>query len=315
MKKNYSMIVAIVAVILAVVCIWQNYQLRQDVEFLRGQQSQIQDSVEADVMNVYNELYSMLKEETSLLSASSWEYVSADIENGTVDIICHVTPKEYSPELTEAKIICGDKEYPMEFKDGEYVAQLTLSVFENAIIERVIFSEGETSHTEELSWGITPRYDYLTMVYGLLEYGERVGQVEDGKYVWNLAALLHVEAERKGLPVEVKSMALVEQIDGVEVGRTEIPLSSAISTEENIHKYEYSFEDEYKIPLGSEFCLYLEVVDGDNLYHRNILELFEAVEEDAEESIEPVQVWNGAESSIYDAEGNPLFDIDWSRYK
>ena len=59
----------------------------------------------------------------------------------------------------------------------------------------------------------------------------------------------------------------------------------------------------------------MEVVDGDNLYHRNVLELFEAAEENIEDNAYPVQVWNGAESEIYDAEGNKLFEIDWSRYK
>lgn len=43
-----------------------------------------------------------------------------------------------------------------------------------------------------------------------LGYSEREGNVVDGKYVWKLDALLHVNVERKGLPVDVKSMALVD---------------------------------------------------------------------------------------------------------
>lgn len=314
MKKNYSMIVAIVAVILAVVCIWQNYLLRQDIAYLKSQMNQIENAVDVDMMNIRQEVQYTLKEMNSLLSASSWEYISADIENGTVDIACHVTPKEYS-ELTEAKIVCAGKEYPMEYKDGEYAAQITISVYEDTVVERVIFSEGENLHTEELSWGIAPRFDYLTLVYGHLDCIERDDKVVDGMYVWEMDALLHISVERKGTPVGVQSMALVEQIDGVEVGRTEIPLSTSISIEDNVHQYQYAFENAYEIPLGSEFCLYLEVVDGDNLYHRNVLELFDAVEENIENNADPVQVWNGAESEIYDAEGNKLFNIDWSRYK
>lgn len=103
MKKNYSMIVA---VILAVVCIWQNYLLRQDIAYLKSQMNQIENAVDVDMMNIRQEVQNTLKEMNSLLSASSWEYISADIENGTVDIACHVTPKEYS-ELTEAKIVCA----------------------------------------------------------------------------------------------------------------------------------------------------------------------------------------------------------------
>lgn len=314
MKKNYSMIVAIVAVILAVVCIWQNYLLRQDIAYLKSQMNQIENAVDVDMMNIRQEVQYTLKEMNSLLSASSWEYISADIENGTVDIACHVTPKEYS-ELTEAKIVCAGKEYPMEYKDGEYAAQITISVYEDTVVERVIFSEGENLHTEELSWGIAPRFDYLTLVYGHLDCIEWDDKVVDGMYVWEMDALLRISVERKGTPVGVQSMALVEQIDGVEVGRTEIPLSTSISIEDNVHQYQYAFENAYEIPLGSEFCLYLEVVDGDNLYHRNVLELFDAVEENIENNADPVQVWNGAESEIYDAEGNKLFNIDWSRYK
>lgn len=314
MKKNNSMIVAIVAVVVAVICLWQNYQLKQDIAYLKSQMNQIENAVDVDMMNIRQEVQSTLKEMTSLISASSWEYVSEDIENGTVDIACHVTPKEYS-ELTEAKIVCGGKEYPMVYKDGEYEAQITISVYEDTVVERVIFAEGESLQAEELSWGIAPRLDYLTLVYGHLDCQERDDKVVDGMYVWEMEALLHISVERKGSPVGVQSMALVEQIDGVEVGRTEIPLSSSISIEDNIHQYQYAFEDAYEIPLGSEFCLYLEVVDGDNLYHRNVLELFEAAEENIEDNAYPVQVWNGAESEIYDAEGNKLFEIDWFRYK
>ena len=67
--------------------------------------------------------------------------------------------------------------------------------------------------------------------------------------------------------------------------------------------------------IGGEFYLYLETVDGDNLYHRNVLELFEAKEQEGLVTAIPLQSWNGAESNIYDAEGNPLFEFDWSRYK
>ncbi len=314
MKKNYSMIVAIVAVILAAICIWQNYTLKQDIAYLKSQMNQIENAVDVDMMNIRQEVQSTLKEMTSLLSASSWEYISADIENGTVEIACHVTPKEYS-EQTEAKIVCDGKEYPMVYKDGEYATQFTISVYENTVVDRVIFTEGDNLQTEELSWGITPRFDYLTMVYGELDCKVRDDKVVDGKYLLEMDSTLHISAERKGSPVGVQSMALVEQIDGVEVGRTEIPLSTSISIEDNIRRYQYAFEDVYEIPLGSEFCLYLELVDGDNLYHHNVLALFDAAEENMEDIAHPVQVWNGAESEIYDAEGNKLFDIDWSRYK
>lgn len=314
MKKNYSMIVAIVAVILAAICIWQNYTLKQDIAYLKSQMNQIENAVDVDMMNIRQEVQDTLREMTSLLSASSWEYVSANLENGTVDVACHVTPKEYS-EQTEAKIVCAGKEYPMVYKDGEYEAQITISVYDQTVVERVIFSEGEKSQAEELRWGITPRFDYLTLVYGELDCKVRDDKVVGGMYVLEMDSTLHISAERKGSPVDVQSMALVEQIDGVEVGRTEIPLSTAISIEDNIRQYQYAFEDAYEIPLGSEFCLYLELVDGDNLYHRNVLALFDAAEENMEDIAHPVQVWNGAESEIYDAEGNKLFDIDWSRYK
>ena len=112
-------------------------------------------------------------------------------------------------------------------------------------------------------------------------------------------------------------MALVAELDGKEVDRMDIPLSSAINAEpgSNIHQYVYAFKKQYEMPLGSEFFLYLETVDGDNLYHRNVLELFEAKEQEGLDTATPVQLWNGAESNIYDAEGNPLFEFDWNRYK
>lgn len=317
MKKNYSMLVAVLACVLAVVCLFQNYQLKQDIAYLKTQQSSIRSSVQTDIGNIYSQVQSMLEQEASLLSYGEWEYGAADVEDGTVEVICSVTPKEYSAEQTSATLYCGDNAYPMELKDGQYFSKFELSVYENSTVERVVFTEGDTTRTEELGWGISPRYDYLTRVYGILEYSVRNGKEVDGKYVWDLDALIHISAERKVNPVEVKSMALVAELDGEEVDRMDIPLSSAINAEHgsNIHQYEYEFKKQYEMPLGSEFFLYLETVDGDNLYHRNVLELFEAKEQEGLDTTAPVQTWNGAESNIYDAEGNPLFEFDWSRYQ
>ena len=317
MKKNYSTIVAVVSCILAVVCLFQNYQLKQDIAYLKTQQSSIRSSVQTDISNIYSQVKSMLEQEASLLSHSDWEYGTAYVEDGKVEVICSVTPKEYSAEQTVATLYCSGNAYPMELKNGQYISKLELSVFENCTVERVVFTEGDATRTEELGWGISPRYDYLTRVYGILEYSVRNGKEADGKYIWDMDAVIHISAERKGNHVEVQSMALVAELDGKEVDRMDIPLSSAINAEpgSNVHQYEYEFKKQYEMPLGSEFFLYLETVDGDNLYHRNVLELFEAKEQEGLDTATPVQSWNGAESNIYDAEGNPLFEFDWSRYK
>ena len=62
MKKNYSTIVAVLSCILAVVCLFQNYQLKQDIAYLKTQQSSIRSSVQTDMGNIYSQVQSMLEQ-------------------------------------------------------------------------------------------------------------------------------------------------------------------------------------------------------------------------------------------------------------
>ena len=70
--------------------------------------------------------------------------------------------------------------------------------------------------------------------------------------ILGIVLVCSVVAAVTSLIYKLKMKALVAELDGKEVDRMDIPLSSAINAEpgSNIHQYEYKFKKQYEMPLG-----------------------------------------------------------------
>ncbi len=214
MKKDYIKLVSVISCIGLLACLYQNMQLKQEIKNLRNTLDTNYDYLENKVDRIYSDVDDMLEREASLLSDYEWEYLDADFEKMEVSVLCRVTPKELDTGQTEAVLVYNEKEYPMELNQGTFETEITAPLFEDSVVEKVMFRTGETLQTEMLNWGLTPRHEYVTMVYGQYS-GMGSGGVGSGDVLgWRMEGTVHVDIERKAAPVQVKSIALVEEIDG-----------------------------------------------------------------------------------------------------
>lgn len=96
----------------------------------------------------------------------------------------------------------------------------------------------------------------LPQVHGRLSDSGR-GSASNGIYTWHREGEIRVSVEGKGQNIDVHSVSIIEELDGVEVERTEISLTG---TEGN-QTFNHMVDRDFNIPFGSTLELLAEVVD------------------------------------------------------
>ena len=303
MKRDWSKIAAVVSCILLLICLVQISDLKQQVNHMRNDISNRISNVENSVQNISSEVYRQLEKEASLLADSQWEYGDVNMEDHTVMLRCSVCPKEYQPEVTKAVLLCGSEEYLMTLENGAYITDIRIPVFEESKVDQVQFCEAGVVRTEALNWYLSPRYECLTTVYADFS-GTGSFSKNENVYVLDMSGDVNLYIESKGGNFHAEKIYLAEYIDEKEISREEIQAEQMSAMD-----YYYALEKKREVPFGCTYDLYIEVVDNYGLHHRNRLE-HKAIDSEGNLVDADLEWWHGAEGSIYDEEGNPLYVIN-----
>ena len=330
MKKHISTIIAAIACVLCAICLAQLVDMKQQIQSLQSNLGTYMTGTQSSINNIYSNIDSKLEEQSNLLASGEWAFGEADIDAGTVILQCSVAPKEYQPEVTSAALFCNGTEYPMTLADGEYAAKLPISLFGDSVVSKVQFEENGTVRTESLEWYISPRYEFLPNVYANFS-GSGRGSIGEGSYIWSREGQVEINVERKGNETDVQSIAMIEYTDGQETKRTDIPLNTTPAPQSNGTAYMepatpvgdvgaspsyvyYPLNNDFEIPFGSTFDLYIEVVDGYGLHYRVLIDHTE-VDSDGRPVDDEYGHWRGFEAGIYDNDGNALYVPGEELYK
>lgn len=313
MKKGISIIVVGISCVLLVICLFQINHLKEQLQSLESNVSHNISNMESSISSIYSNIDMKLEEQSNLLANSDWTFGDPDIEDGTVKVKCTVSPKEYRPEGTRAILMCNGTEYPMLLENREYTVVIPISLFEESHVSKVQFIEDDTVYTENLDWYLSPRYDYLPMVYANFA-GSADGKVKGGSYVKSYDGIIDINIEQEGDMVDVQSITMIECINEKETTRTEIPLSTTTSTGESVNSIEnpayfyYDLDKSVEILFNNTYSIYIEVVDSYNLHYRVLID-YEAIGDNGE-PIDDFEWWYHVESSIYNEKGEALFVPD-----
>lgn len=305
MKKNFWHIVTLCSLVLLVVCLFQILQLKQEVQNLRHNLSYEISNMESNMVSNTAHIQTMLEKEASILAKSEWSYGKVNQEDYTIEVKCSVTPKEYDPENTQAVITYEGREVPMELVNGEYIANIPVSLFSDTVIGQVMFLEDGKIRAEGLDWNISPYYDHLPYVHTHFSGGGS-GSTEDEAYIWSRQGTLEIYVEKKGADSIMQEAAMIRYIDGKEIERTEIPLEEYAEDLSNIL---YDLDVNYPIPFGSTQDIYVEFVDENELHYRVQIEHTVIGEDGTPE--DDGMMWDSSENVIYDKEGNELYRGYW----
>ena len=305
MKKHISTILTGLALVLLGVTLVQNIELKRQISEMESNLWNRISYVENAVNGITYNIETTLREEAAFLIGDSWSFQNADIEKGMVTAILEVMPKEYHPEKTNATIVLGENEYPMVLENGAFRAEVEVPLFEVSIVDRVLFEDDGLIRAEHLGWSLSPRYDYLPIVYAHYAGGTtgRPGDKSQGMYEVDFDGELQVEVNGPENAEPIRSIHIVEMVNDEEVGRMEIPTGANGSLPGT---FTYEFDNKkVSFPYGSTYAMYVEVKDGYGLIHR-AWAWREKIGETGEPEEDPHWWWDGAEASIFNADGEPL---------
>ncbi|MCI6739883.1 MAG: hypothetical protein MR579_04045 [Bacteroidales bacterium] len=314
MKAKFLRAVPILSLLVCLICLWQVAALKKQVTQLQTNLSSQISRVDSSVQGISSQVYYQLEKEASLLSDSSYEYGSFDEASQSVLLDCSVTPKEFSPENTQAFLVVQEggesREEALTLENGSFTAHFSLSIFSDCEIPRVIFREGDIQRTEALDWYLSPRQELLPGIDADL-YGS--SSMSDGLYCWDGTVELNLYVQGEGPLPEIQGLRLLELVDGEEVGSIPVDQNSDdFNWDGDDYYYHASFPMEREVSLSpyDRYELQLEIDTGD-FFYRVILDRWQADGEGSGQPDSSFTGWN-SEPMVYDSQGqllySPLFD-------
>ena len=331
MKKHLSTIVTVLALVIAVISQFRISNLQSEIQQLENHLNNSISMLQSNQSAALSRMQELMEQEASILTHTDFSLGEMDLADKTFVLSSNVTPKEHQPGVTEAFLTVNGKAYPMQLTNGVYTLQLDQPLFEEVRVDKVEFHEGDVIRTETLNEQWMPRYRFLPEVSGRLS-GSGRGSAANGVYTWHREGEVRINVEGKGQTIDVRSVTLIEELDGVEVGRTDISLTSTESNRRKNAKEEpappptsgiqvdgtesfyHMIDREFNIPFGSTLELVAEVVDGNGLRYRTVLEYW-AVNEKGEPVDDDYIGLRDLFEQILDADGNVLYEVDETDYR
>ena len=334
MKKQFPAILAAAACLLLLIALFRIRALENRLDSLQSDLSRQIARVNDNVSDIYGRVADAAAEAASPLAASSFSYGAADTKAQTVELVCTVFPKEYTPGRTEASVTVNGSAYPMALENGGYTATVAVPIAADTTVEGVSFSEDGAVRYVSLMQPFSPRYEYLPLIYGRFE-SNGSGSVQHGVYVLENEGLAVIDVDRKNSGVSLRSLALVFLLDGEETGRMDVDMTyagqqaylakvagssahalpdEAAFLASGASEYYCHLDRTFEIPLGSTLECYVEAVDRLGLRYRALFDLYEIDQTGAQSYNTEKWMRIGAEPDIYDADGNVLYALEPSLY-
>lgn len=330
MKKYIPITALMISCLLTIICLYQISNLRNEISVLQSAVNNNLNDVSMSLRNIYSNIDNKLEKQANILSYSDYAYKDVNISDKTATVEYSVIPKEYMPDVTSATLVCNNITYSMTFDQGKYIARIPLPLFEQSSVTSVQFSENGTVRTQQLNDYFTPRYEFLPSVTSHYS-GNWQGNYNQGIYSKKYNGDIRINFEQKNGNAQVKSISLLEYIDGKPVWSTDVPKNhtptpkktSTFAQETNeqaaipldgysdTSPYYYYLDRVAKIPYGASYELYIEVTDSYGLRHRSLVD-FEIIDESGRQ-IDTV-FYRGTQAAIYDTDGNLLAGPDWEAY-
>ena len=310
MKEKRQKIFNILYFVLLVICVVKINSLQNYIENLErainNESSMLRSSIDSISSNVR---YEMEKAE-NLVTDSDFSVKDADVANNTVTLSCYIVPKEYNPDVTQASILCNGAQWPMNYENGRYVAEITADLFKVVNVDSVQFNDNGTIRTHQLNWYLDPKDKLLPQIFAHNSGSVRCGKEEGfAKREYNQTINMDIEIPAEN--IEIVKAELVAYTDYKETFRKEIEYTVEHTDTYNGKPLTKGYtvctaelSESFDIPFNSNFRLYTELTDNTGLVYRNVID-----DVTIANNGEAVDNYNyiGYESDIYTSDGKPMY--------
>ena len=260
MKKRFPIILSAIACVLAIFCLMQIHDLKNQVSALQNQLDN-QDAQFRSQMDAFrSQVQETLEAEGSILSSYDRSWGKIDRETMTAPLFFTATPKEHTPGITTAGLIINGDSHPMTPQEnGSYTLTLDWPLFETANLQRVTFQENGQERSEALNISEAPFAQLLMIPYA--HEMSASASIKDGTLHYEADIMVDNLLYGRGDDYnEAETVALIALRDGTEIHRIDVDLDQMPRSAGHYECME-SVEANFSLPEGSTLTLMMEVTD------------------------------------------------------
>lgn len=290
MKTKHLTLLLILSLILNAYAILRIGSLNRDL-FQQGNQLQSQlQGMDSQINGISYTIEQKLNEQASLLSSHTLDFGDMDPETFKVPVQVTVMPKRLEQGTIAKLIINGQEAIMTPGSSYALVGTVEVSVFEE-LHPTIVFENGDVKELENLMAYGPLRYDYLPNM-GANYNGQISNPPNTNK--WRFQGEVHIALDPNKYKTDVKSVKLLELLDGVPVKSHETALNMDIIIPLN---------EEITIEKGQSYELMAVMEDANGLIYNHYVEGF---------YLDPSSGFNGdygqgERITILDSNGKVLF--------
>ena len=222
MKDKIFKVVSIVGLVIAVIGLFKIISLKNEIYNLESKINSISEQNSYLRTDISNSVNTTLEEYNNDLTKATYEYedYKFDEDNLNVKVHVQVVPKTYNPEKTIVYLVGADaQEFPLEYADGKYVGEISVSLFDKLSIDHVVLDTDGTLSTQILNWLIAPE-DMVFPEIDVIDSGEiELDGKDHDKVLFDPNIQVTISEKYTGNPIKFKRADVVVKKGEHEIDR------------------------------------------------------------------------------------------------
>lgn len=268
MKKKTSNILIAVLIILQIYSLAKIHSLQNRIESTNNKMSSIENQLGSQIASIYQNVDQKLKEQASLIYASSIRVGQLDVDALTVPVTFTVEPKSVTETMAvfldfEGDIVRLKKEDLKYFVTKDF--KISDSIFSRAIIE----DNGVKSVEESRGLSVSNVKEQI-FPYVFARFNGESGYGSNEYRTKGQLSIDYKPSQSNNYFVEIKYVA---KVDGEVIKETDL-----ISENRNaiIEPLSLDLDDKYSLNKGQTFTSYITAVDNLGFIHEYLIMRYEA---------------------------------------
>ena len=270
MKDKIFKITSIVSLVIAAISLFKITSLKNEIYDLESKMTSIFEQNSYLRTDISNSVNTALEEYNNDLTKATYEYEDYKFDEDDLNVKVHVqvVPKTYNPEKTIVYLVGADaQEFPLEYADGKYVGEISVSLFDKLSIDHAVLDTDGTLSTQTLNWIIAPE-DVVFPEIDVISSGDiQLDGRDHDKVLFDPNIQVTISEKYTGNPIKFKGADIVVRKGEHEIDR--IPFT-VDNYDKIVNLSMMNNQKTYDIAKGETLGFFIEIKEDNFTFNRLI---------------------------------------------
>ena len=237
------------------------------IDSLIAENSRLNASIQGinhSIHSIYDNVDRQLKEQSSLISGVDYALGDPGEDKKTVELSLTVVPKSITEDM-ELSVTVGGMTAPLERNDSAFTGTIDVGLFVDYDQKPLLSIQSADGIATEYLEDIDIAYLfslYLPSLYVDMTHTGR--EFANGKFSLNMDFSIESKPAYDHAPVTFVNYTLLEEVNGLEIGRKDITADVRNAGESYLSQYDKTFD----AALGDELAVYVVAEDSLGYIHK-----------------------------------------------